>query len=152
MRHLKPYNESKVESVEVESTINDILCELSDESFDVECILWKVDGSKLSFEITIGKSDPTPDGHGGMGSKMRERFGWSDIGNVMDRLCNYIFIMSSKAKFNFESDKYWKGVYNSIEHNNPNDLLLDMSNKFPDYYDESEGWFRLGFVIELKNI
>ncbi len=158
MKHLTTYKvfEGKVnyetpESVEVESTIKDILLELNDESFDAECILWKVDGDRLSFEITIGKSSETPDGHGGIGSHPRGVFEWSDIRDVMDRLCNYIFITSSKAKFDFESDKYTYPGYTSIEYNNPKDLLLDMMNKFPEYYNKYEGWFRLGFVTELKN-
>ena len=34
---------------------------------------------------------------------------------------------------------------------NYNDLLIKIEEEFTEYYNKYEGWFRLGFVIELKN-
>ena len=33
----------------------------------------------------------------------------------------------------------------------PTEIATVHVSDFPDYYDKYEGWFRFGFVIELKN-
>jgi hypothetical protein len=40
---------------------------------------------------------------------------------------------------------------NTPKLNNYNDLLAKMEQDFPEYYNEYEGWFRIGFVISTKD-
>ena len=148
LKSYKLFESVENKSTEVEVTINHILYELSDENFDVNFNLWKVEGDKLSFEITIGKSDYAPDGWGGEGTTIREEFNWSNICDVMDRFCYYLFTISSDVQFEYD-DSHDEYCHYNI--NNYNDLLAKMEQDFPEYYNEYEGWFRIGFVIELKN-
>ena len=143
----KNFMKESASTDDFEVTMNHILYELSDNNFEVDFNLWKVEGNELSFEITIGKSNIVPDGWGGQGSKVREEFNWSNIEEVMIRVCDYLSIVSSKVTFIYE-DIDGEHHYNF---NNYNDLLVKMEQDFPDYYDKYEGWFIFGFVIELKN-
>ena len=151
MRYLKPYKlfesvENK--STEVEVTINHILYELSDIGFEADCNVWKAEDNKLFFEITVSKSKEVPDGWGGSGSEATEEFNWSDIKDTMDRFCYYLFTISSNMKFEHEDTNSESHSWNF---NNYNDLLIKIEEEFTEYYNKYEGWFRLGFVIELKN-
>jgi|688.fasta_scaffold188707_2 hypothetical protein len=148
LKSYKLFESVENKSTEVEVTINHILYELSDENFDVDFNLWKVEGDKLSFEITIGKSNIVPDGWGGEGSEVREEFNWSNISDVMDRFCYYLFTISSDVQFGYD-DSHDEHCHYNI--NNYNDLLAKMEQDFPEYYNEYEGWFRIGFVISTKD-
>jgi hypothetical protein len=150
LKSYKLFESVENKSTEVEVTINHILYELSDENFDVDFNLWKVEGDKLSFEITIGKSNIVPDGWGGEGSEVREEFNWDDIKDTMDRFCYYLFTISSDVEFDYENSTYiWN--FNKVNELGYNDLSMTMKEEFTEYYNKYEGWFRLGFVIELKN-
>ena len=148
LKSYKLFESVENKSTEVEVTINHILYELSDENFDVDFSLWNVKDNKLSFEITIGKSNIVPDGWGGEGSEVREEFNWNDIESTMKHICYYLSTISSDIQFGYEDSH---GEHCNYNIDNYNELLLKMKEGFPEYYNEYEGWFRFGFVIKLKN-
>jgi len=160
MIYLKSYKLfENAQNLDVESTINEILYDLSDIGYRAECNVWKSEEHKvwnhetfkwvktIHFEVSVSRSEDVPDGHGGLGSISTKEFNWDDIKEVMDRISYYLFMISSSVEIRYYDSN---GEEQSWNLNNSNELLKRMEEEFTEYYYKDEGWFRIGFAAELK--
>ena len=87
MKHLTNYKLLESESnSEIISDIKDMLLDLTDELFNVDCEMFNDNG----IEIRVGRN---------------AEFKWEDISDVMTRLNNYLISTGSEATINYVDDR-----------------------------------------------
>lgn len=162
MKHLKRYKlfeGADLSTNDIKLDIDNILYDLTDVGFDATCSLWRIreiadtyhgpnvnpkNHKLLSFAILVAKSYDVPDGHGGFTSEVREEFKWSDIEEVMRRICDYLFTISSLVMFSYDENVDGESfAYKDWRCGRSEGLLSVLKKEFPKYYYKDEGWFRI---------